>query len=129
MEGSSPEEASLQLCQDIVKLPMPFDVVLLGMGTDGHTASYFSDADNFDDATNPVASMPVVAINSLSAGEPRVTLTLPMLTTGRFIALHIEGQDKWDTFERALESDNDDNLPIRNVLDRNEIMKNIFWAP
>ncbi len=129
VEGSSPEKASLQLCQDIVKLPLPFDVVLLGMGTDGHTASYFSDADNLDDATNPVASMPVVAINSVSAGEPRVTLTLPMLITGRFIALHIEGQEKWETFARALDKDNDENLPIRHVLDRQEIMKNIFWAP
>lgn len=129
VDGSSPEKASLQLCQDIVKLPLPFDVVLLGMGTDGHTASYFCDADNLVDATNPDASMPVVAINSVSAGEPRVTLSLPMLITGRFIALHIEGQEKWETFIRALDNDNDADLPIRHVINRSEIMKNVFWAP
>jgi 6-phosphogluconolactonase len=129
VEGRSPEEASLKLCQDIVKLPLPFDVIILGMGTDGHTASYFSDADNLSDAVNPVASMPVVAINSVSAGEPRITLTMPMLMTGRFIAVHIEGQNKWETISRALDSDNDDYLPIRHVLDHKEVAKNIFWSP
>ena len=129
VEGQSPEKASSKLCQDIVKLPLPFDVVILGMGTDGHIASYFSDADNLEAAVNPLASMPVVAINSASAGEPRITLTIPMLVTGRFIALHIEGQDKWETISRALDSGNHDDLSIRHVLDRKEIVKNIFWAP
>ncbi len=125
--GVEPEEAAFRICHEIVKLPLPFDVVILGMGLDGHTASFFADGDNFDEAVNPAAGLPVIAIKAPSAGEPRATLTMPMLITSRFLAIHIEGEEKRKVLEMALE--NGAELPISRVLERQDVQTNIFWAP
>jgi len=126
MPDKTPEAASGFVSQEIVKIALPFDVVVLGMGVDGHTASYFPDAENFTEIISPTAEMPVMQVNSKSAGESRLTLSMPMLATSRFMALHIEGEDKQQTVANAL---NGDELPIRHILDRADIWTNIFWAP
>ena len=127
IEGIAPEEASFKVCHEIVKLPLPFDVVILGMGADGHTASFFADADNYREAIDPAAGLPVIAMKSATAGEARMTLTMPMLITSRFLAVHIEGQDKRETLATALVEGS--KLPISQVLERKDIQTNIFWAP
>lgn len=126
LDGGSPEVASGFVSQEIVKISLPFDVVVLGMGIDGHTASFFQDAENYSELISPTAEMPVMPVISSSAGEPRLTLTMPMLATSRFMALHIEGEEKRHAVEGVLKGD---DLPIRHILERADIGTNIFWAP
>ena len=127
INGVDLEEASFRICHEIVKRPLPFYVVILGMGLDGHTASFFVDGDNYDEAINPAAGLPVIAIKAPSANEPRATLTMPMLITSRFLAVHIEGEDKREVLAKALEDGSE--LPISRVLERKDVQTNIFWAP
>lgn len=85
--------------------PEPFDVVLLGMGADGHFASLFPGADNLTlalDPAQPKAALAIVPRPMPSAGPfPRITLSLSRLLNSRRVVLAISGEDKRATLERA----------------------------
>ena len=130
VEADTPDDAKDDLHDRFRRVTRPFDVVVLGMGNDGHTASFFPGADALDAAIDPEGQEPVVAISAPGAGEPRVTLALPMLIDARFLALHIEGEDKLATYDRAREVGPVVDMPVRCVLraDRAEPLT-VFWAP
>ncbi len=130
VDADTPDDAKDDLHDRFQRVTRPFDVVVLGMGNDGHTASFFPGADALDAAIDPDGREPVVAISAPGAGEPRVTLTLPMLIDARFLALHIEGDDKRKTYESACETGSVADMPVRAVLraPRAEPL-NVFWAP
>lgn len=109
------------------RLPMPFDAVVLGMGNDGHTASFFPGGDTLQDALN--ADGPVIAINAPGAGEPRVTFTLPRLLATRALYLHIEGDEKAQVLDKALQTGPVETMPVRAVLSQNHIPVSLFWCP
>jgi len=100
----------------VANLPLPADVVVLGMGDDGHTASWFPGADGLAEAMDPGARQLVAPIEAPGAGEPRLTLTGRVILRARSIALQIEGQDKLKTLAEALEDGPADAMPIRTVL-------------
>lgn len=127
-EGHRVEQAAQEALRDIARLPTPFDVVVLGMGTDGHTASFFADAEGFDLLTDPTCPVPVLPVHAESAGEPRLTLTLPVIVQARFLALHIEGAEKQRVLDRALADATARELPIRAVLDHAVGPLHIFHA-
>jgi 6-phosphogluconolactonase len=129
LEGSSPQDAEERVGAAINAMPQPLDVVVLGIGTDGHTASFFPDSDALLAATDPFACTAVKAINAKSAKEPRMTMTLPMLTSSRFLALHIEGKEKRQTLEAAMQDGDANAMPVRHILRRKDVFTNIFWAP
>lgn len=110
----------------LAALPRPLDVVVLGMGTDGHTASFFPDATDAAalDPANPAA---IVAVHAESAGEPRLTLTLPRLAEARLVVLHIEGAEKRAVLEKALSTA--PGLPVRRVFDHVAHPVQVYWAP
>jgi len=103
------------------------DAVVLGMGADGHTASFFPDAGNLAALLDPNAEANVLPVHALSGIEPRLTLTLPRIVAAGFIALHIEGAEKRRVLEAALEGES--HLPVRAVFDHANVPVQIFWAP
>ena len=122
-----PAEAAKAAEAGVALLGQRLDVVILGMGADGHTASFFPDAADLDamlDLAQPHLVLPVIA---QSAGEPRLTLTLPLIASARFLALHIEGDAKRSVFEKAMSSDTA-ALPIRRVLDATASRPHIYWT-
>lgn len=127
--ATTAQEATRLALQDIARLPTPLDVVVLGMGTDGHTASFFADAEEFDLLVDPICPKPVLAVHAVSAGEPRLTLTLPPIAQARFLALHIEGPEKPAVLDRALAGAPATELPIRAVIDHAVGPLHIFHAP
>jgi 6-phosphogluconolactonase len=80
-----------------------FDVALLGMGADGHTASWFAGAEGLSAAIDPASSRSVVALRAPhAAGSPyRISLTLAALRRAQRVLLLIVGHDKRERLEAA----------------------------
>lgn len=108
-------------------LPRPFDVVILGMGNDGHTASFFPGGDNL--AAALTGEGPALAIRAPGAGEPRVTLVLKRLLDASGLYLHIEGEEKLATLEQAAAEGPVEDMPIRSILRQSQTPLTIFWSP
>ena len=112
----------------IANLPSPADVVILGMGDDGHTASWFPGADGLAEAMDPGARQLVAPIVAPDAPEPRLTLTGRVILRARAIALEIQGEAKLATFATALEPGPEEAMPIRAVLRRAADRLTVFSA-
>ncbi|WP_110748075.1 6-phosphogluconolactonase [Phyllobacterium leguminum] len=126
--ASTAEAAAIAANARIDDLPRPFDVVILGMGTDGHTASFFPGGDRLAEAIDPGSKALVLPMQAEGAGEPRLTLTLPVIAEARFIVLHIEGAAKREVLERALEPGPETEMPIRAVLNHAVTPVQVYWA-
>jgi len=100
----------------LANLPLPADVVVLGMGDDGHTASWLPGAAGLAEAMDPGARQLVAPIEVAGAPEPRLTLTGRVILRARAIALIVEGRDKLNALSEALEDGPAEAMPIRAVL-------------
>ena len=121
-----PEDALAEVDAALAPL-LPLDVAVLGMGPDGHTASFFPGGDRLAEALDPAASARVLPIRAPGAGEPRITLTLPVLREARHLFLHIEGEAKREVLQRAAGPAGRE-LPVSAVLDAAEPPE-IYWCP
>jgi 6-phosphogluconolactonase len=101
--AENPEAALPELSEAVAPL-LPVDVALLGMGADLHVASIFPDADRLDEALASDAP-PVLAIRTPSAPEPRVTLTMPVLTDAMSLHIVLIGEEKRAALKRAKDLD------------------------
>lgn len=125
-QGTDDGEKAASLAKTALgKLPWPLDVAVLGMGGDGHTASFFPDAPNLGNLLSADASELVLPVVASSAGEHRLTLTLGKIVEAGFLALHIEGPDKRQVLDRALGGE---KLPIRAAMEASPRPVEIYWA-
>lgn len=104
------------------------DVVVLGMGSDGHTASFFPGGDNLSEALNPKTGKRIVMMSAPAADEPRLTFTLPALLDASLLCLHIEGHEKRDVLNQALAEGPVEAMPVRAVL-RSKKPLTLYWCP
>ena len=101
--GVTPDEAAAQYEQALKAFrggaaPL-FDVVLLGLGTDGHTASLFPGKPMLDERQRWAGA------TDDPQGAPRITLTYPALESSREALFLVAGADKRAMLERLLAGD------------------------
>lgn len=91
--------------------PPAFDLVLLGLGADGHTASLFPYSEGLRERRRWVVSHYVAKL-----GAERITLTLPLLNQAKEIRLLVAGTDKAPALRAVLEGPRDpERLPVQLV--------------
>ena len=114
--GVTPETAALAYQTELNALrgdgPL-FDVVLLGLGPDGHTASLFPDSPMLEERT---ALTGVVK----GLGQTRVTLTYPALEDSDHVVFLVTGSEKRDVLRRVLAGD--ESLPAARVKPKGELL-------
>ncbi|WP_234188910.1 6-phosphogluconolactonase [Shinella sp. NM-101] len=128
-DAGSAQEAAKIASAAVASLGHPFDVVILGMGTDGHTASFFPGGSNLAEAISAATPRGVITMEAEGAGETRLTLTFASLQDARLLVLHIEGQGKKDVLAAATGDGPETDMPIRAVLRRAATPVDIYWAP
>lgn len=128
-DAADPEAGQTAIAARMEALPRPFDAIVLGMGTDGHTASFFPGGDRLAAALDPQGDALVLPMRAAGAGEPRITLTLPVVAGARALYLHIEGPEKAGVLSEALGPGEIEDLPIRAVLRHPAVNLQVFWCP
>ncbi len=98
-DTATPEEA-LEALAEGLRPHLPISVLLLGMGADMHTASLFPGADLLEEALASNAP-PVMALRAEAAGEPRITLTAPVLRDAVNVHVLITGAEKRAAIEKG----------------------------
>lgn len=125
--GDIPDAAGIARSNDAINAIGELDAVILGMGNDGHTASFFPGGDTLEEALT--VEGPVISIRAPGAGEPRVTLTLRRLLAADGLYMHIEGEEKAKVLDQALAEGTVQEMPVRAVLRQTHKPVTVFWCP
>jgi 6-phosphogluconolactonase len=105
------------LASNLESIPPVFDLILLGMGPDGHTASLFPGTTALDEKDRMAVANPVPQLDTT-----RLTLTYPVINAARNVAFLVAGEDKANMLSKVLDSDSDadfHDLPSRGVRPEN----------
>ncbi|MBR9727890.1 6-phosphogluconolactonase [Shewanella intestini] len=123
---ATPEEGVDMTTELLANFPRPFDVVILGMGTDGHTCSWFPCSKELEQAltTKDLCA----AVNPTTAPHPRITLSKDAILTSRQIYLHLVGASKLSVYHQALAGDDQNKMPIRAVLSQRQTPVDVFYS-
>lgn len=119
------EAAAEEADQALADLPA-IDVLVLGMGDDGHTASLFPNSPNIDAGLAPGASRRCLPMLAPSVPHQRLTMTRSLLASAAFTVLSVQGSSKLDTLRAALAGTDVSEMPIRAFL---QDPLDIYWCP
>jgi 6-phosphogluconolactonase len=118
-------EAAAEAVEVGVRALAPYDVMLLGMGDDGHVASLIPGSPVLDQGMDPAGTRFCLGIPAGVGSPPlaRVTMTMPALLQARLILVLIAGEVKKHVVEGR------SGLPVHALLDQARVPVRILWTP
>jgi len=119
------DEAAAAADEALKELPK-IDVLILGMGDDGHTASLFPNSPNLAEALDPGSDRRCLPMQAPSVPHQRLTMTRALLASAATPILSISGQAKLQTLRAALAGDDLAEMPVRAFLNPS---LEIYWCP
>jgi len=122
-EASDIDTAEALCSKKMKEALFPFDVLILGMGSDAHTASLFPENSRLEKAFDLENEDLCIAIEPTTAPHKRMSLTRSAILSANNLYLHFEGEEKRAVYEEALAGDDMYKMPIRSVL--NQDMKEL----
>jgi 6-phosphogluconolactonase len=127
--AASPDSGAVAAWQTFAGVPRPFDVTVLGMGDDGHTASLFPRSPNLPAALDTSAPAGCIGMRAPTEPRARLSLNLSALLGSRLIYILLIGEAKLQTFSAASGAGPIEDMPIRAVLRQERTPVEVVWAP
>jgi 6-phosphogluconolactonase len=130
--AADPQSGQAQCEAAYQTLSAPFTVTVLGMGPDGHTASLFPHAQGLQEALDTRARCSAItAQQSEVTGEctERMTLSLAGIANSQHVLLLISGDEKLATYREAMAGGDVEAMPVRAVLQQDDVPVTVYWAP
>jgi 6-phosphogluconolactonase len=130
-EHATPEAAEAACDQRLRAMARPFDVTLLGMGDDGHTASLFPFAPGLDRALDLTSERLAAAVRpAMAAGSAaRMSLSLRALYDSRIIILLLSGEAKLSILQKLVPGSDWREAPVRALFTPSAPPVDVWWAP
>jgi 6-phosphogluconolactonase len=125
----SPDLGAVSAWETFARVPRPFDVTVLGMGDDGHTASLFPHSPNLPNALNLSAAAGCIGMRAPTEPHARLSLNLAALLDSRLVYILILGEAKLRTFAAASGPGPIEEMPVRAVLRQDRTPVEVVWAP
>ena len=123
--GTDATAALGEVTASLEGMPLPLSCAVLGMGGDGHTASWFPQASNLDALLDPAGDALLGSCDPVTAPHQRITFTLPAILASGEIILHITGEEKQQVLAEAA----DKGYPIAAITEQQQNPASIWWAP
>jgi len=124
--ANSAKEGQLLYEQALQKVKLPFDVIVLGMGDDGHTASLFPCCKELSQAMDPDNQQKCIVTKPKNAPYERISLTFSTISKAKNLFLHLRGSSKLRTFELAMTLKDSNKMPIYAFTEQS---LEIYWCP
>ncbi len=115
----------LPYCEKKLKGVINPDLLILGMGLDGHTASYFSVDTDLKDKLSMDSKLKCSRVNLENENFERVTLNFNYLSRARKIFLHIHGLEKLQVLKESIINNDPIETPIAVFFDQD---LKVFWS-
>ena len=106
---------------------LPLDVLILGMGEDGHTASLFPCSDEIDSCLS-LSSPALIKVVPKTAPHQRISFSFAALAQSKNTFLHISGVSKKQVLAKAIAGQECKEMPIRAFLQAPDVNTQVYWA-
>jgi 6-phosphogluconolactonase len=129
-DAPTAEDGVAAIRQQLPPVDAPYDLILLGMGNDGHFASLFPHAPDLASHLASKNTDRVVAVPAPTTATPyvpRISFTLAEIMKGKRIVLVLQGAEKRKVLERALEKNDPLQTPVVALLNSNRV--EVLWCP
>lgn len=128
LDANDAQNNLAQAREAVQAIPRPFTAVVLGMGTDGHTASLFPDAQELDRGMDLNTEEELIIPAQQKAPHERITFTRRALLTTEHLLLHCYGAEKKSVLEAARYNTTYRPYPIEAFLHQDEAALQVYWT-
>ena len=125
-DANSAKEGIISSEKSLERISMPLDIVILGMGQDGHTASLFPCSDELSIGMDLNTKNILISTTPKTAPYERISLTAKSIMDAKKVFLHINGSSKLLALEEAMNLSDFYKMPIYAFLKHG---LDIFWSP
>jgi 6-phosphogluconolactonase len=126
-EAKNAQNAEAEISQRIDAIDKQFDVLILGMGEDGHTASLFPCSEQISEGLDMSRHLSAIATQPTTAPHQRMSMSLAKIVNAKHVFLHLIGAKKKAVLLDALANYTNLEKPIKAVCDNRTV--ELMWAP